>query len=28
LAFNARREQRREGRRRVADALTEAGLPY
>ncbi len=28
LAFNTRREQRREGRRRVSDAVTEAGLPY
>lgn len=28
LAFAARRERRREGRRRVAEAVTDAGLPY
>lgn len=28
LAFNARREQRHEGHRRVSDALAEARLPY
>ena len=28
LAFNARRDQRREGRRRIADTLNDAGLPY
>jgi excisionase family DNA binding protein len=28
LAFNARRNQRHEGRRRIADAITDAGLPY
>ena len=28
LAFNARREQRNLGRRRIADTLDEAGLPY
>lgn len=28
LAFAERREQRREGRRRVADAVADAGLPY
>ena len=28
LAFNQRRDERREGRRRIVDALTEAGLPY
>ena len=28
LAFNERRAERQEGRRRIVDALTEAGLPY
>ena len=28
LAFQARREQRRTGRRRVADAIEASGLPY
>lgn len=28
LVFAAQREQRREGRRRVGDAVSEAGLPY
>jgi excisionase family DNA binding protein len=28
LAFQARREQRREGRQRVASAVEDAGLPY
>jgi len=28
LAFSTRREQRREGRRQVSDAVAEAGLPY
>lgn len=28
LAFDARREARRAGRRRIVSALTEAGLPY
>jgi excisionase family DNA binding protein len=28
LAFNARRDQRREGRRRIAETLSDAGLPY
>jgi excisionase family DNA binding protein len=28
LAFNAGRDKRREGRRRIVDAVTEAGLPY
>jgi len=28
LAFNARRDARREGRRRIGEALTDAGLPY
>ena len=28
LAFAERRDRRREGRRRVGDAIAEAGLPY
>lgn len=28
LAFQGRRERRREGRRQIADAIDEAGLPY
>jgi excisionase family DNA binding protein len=28
LAFAAQREQRREGRRRIGDAVADAGLPY
>lgn len=28
LAFQARRDRRREGRRQIADAIEEAGLPY
>ncbi len=28
VAFHTRREQRREGRRRMVDAVTDAGLPY
>lgn len=28
LAFNERRAARREGRRRIVEALTDAGLPY
>lgn len=28
IAFAERRDQRREGRRRIADAVTDAGLPY
>ena len=28
LAFNARRDQRRAGRRRIAETLNDAGLPY
>jgi len=28
LAYNSRRDQRREGRRRIADAVADAGLPY
>jgi excisionase family DNA binding protein len=28
VAFQARRERRREGRRRIADAVEDAGLPY
>ena len=28
LPFNERRDERHEGRRRIVDALTEAGLPY
>ncbi|PJE95547.1 DNA-binding protein [Streptomyces carminius] len=28
LAFQRKRQQRREGRRRIADAVDEAGLPY
>ncbi|MER6630792.1 hypothetical protein ABT301_21665 [Streptomyces sp. NPDC000987] len=28
LTFKGRRERRREGRRQIADAMEEAGLPY
>ncbi|MHA6759482.1 helix-turn-helix domain-containing protein [Streptacidiphilus sp. PAMC 29251] len=28
LTFQARRDQRREGRRKIADTIEEAGLPY